>query len=280
MTLLKKTEEAVDSRGKILVVDDERTTRTTLTDILRLEGYEVEAVPNGASALQRLEETTYDVMLLDLMMPGIGGLEVLAKTDEEQCDVEIVLLTAHSSVESAVAALRHGAVDYLIKPARPEEIIQAVGKALQRRKRRLRQHHLLEQLERSVRQLKAERGDVNASEESTTPLSRASERVLLPQGAWADLTRRRLYYGDDEIVLSPAEARLLKTLLEHEGEVMSHRDLVRLVQGYEVLDAEAPDMLRPLVSRLRAKLGRVPGGREWIENVRGVGYVLELGGGA
>jgi len=262
-------------RGRVLVVDDERTTRMTLTDILRLEGYEVEAVPHGEQALQKLEETTYDVMLLDLIMPGIGGLEVLARVDEMQLDIEIVLLTAHSSVESAVAALRHGAVDYLIKPARPEEIVQAVDKALQRRQRRLRQHHLLEQLERSVRQLKAERGEAEAS--PGVPRNEHPDgRIPLPGGAWVDLSRRRLYHAGEEIVLSPAEARLLRTLLEHEGEVMTHRNLVRLVQGYEVLDLEAPDMLRPLVSRLRAKLGRVPGGRDWIVNVRGVGYVLEL----
>ncbi len=265
-------------RGKVLVVDDEYTTRTSLTDILRLEGYEVEAVPNGTLALQKLAETAYDVMLLDLMMPGIGGLEVLARVDEMRHDVEIVLLTAHSSVESAVAALRHGAVDYLIKPAKPEEIIQAVGKAVQRRQRRLRQHHLLEQLERSVQQLREERGIEEVPLEDT-PMhtERTNERIPLPDGAWVDLARRRLYHGEDEIALSPAEARLLRTLLEHEGEVMSHRDLVRLVQGYEVSDWEAPEMLRPLVSRLRAKLGRVPGGRDWIVNVRGVGYVLELG---
>jgi len=267
----------VSSLGNVLVVDDERTTRITLTDILRLEGYNVDAVPNGERALQQLTAAVYDVMLLDLMMPGIGGLEVLARLDEMKQDVEVVLLTAYSSVESAVAALRHGAADYLIKPAKPEEIVRSVSKALQRRRRRLRQHHLLEQLERSVRQLKATDDEERAAAAETVRAPRADDRIPLPGGAWVDLTRRRLYHRDEEIILSPAEARLFRTLLEHEGEVMTHRELVRLVQGYEVLDMEAPDMLRPLVSRLRSKLGRVPGGREWIVNVRGVGYVLELG---
>lgn len=261
--------------GKVLVVDDELVPRMSLTDILQLEGYEVDAVPNGALALQRLEERDYDVLLLDLIMPGISGLEVLAEIDKTSKDVEIILLTAHSSVESAIAALRHGAVDYLMKPAKPEEIVQAVGKAVQRRQRRLRHQQVLQQLERSVQQLK-EDGLVDATNTTDAEESLSSrERVYLPGGVLFDVERRRLYYEDQNVVLSPAEARLLQTLVQHKGEVLSHRDLVRWVQGYEVAEWEAPGMLRPLMSRLRAKLDPLPGGREWIANVRGVGYVFE-----
>ncbi len=256
--------------GRILVVDDEASARYTLTEILRLEGYEVDDAPNGKLALQRLAQKDYDVVLLDIIMPELSGLEVLAQLDNVAPDVEVILLTAHSSVDSAIAALRHGAADYLLKPANPKEILQAVGKALKRRRQRERQRMLLQQLEQSVQQLKS--WD-NEGEAATQPLENS---IALPNGAWVDLTRRRLYYAGEEISLSPAEARLLGALLEHRGEVLSHRDLVRMVQGYEVTAWEAPEMLRPLVSRLRAKLDHVPGGRDWIVNIRGVGYVLEL----
>ncbi len=79
----------------------------------------------------------------------------------------------------------------------------------------------------------------------------------------------------DKVRLTPTEGKLLKVLLENRGRVLTHRELVLMVQGYEVTDWEAPEVLRPLVSRLRQKLKRFPEGESWIVNVRGTGYVLE-----
>ncbi len=257
----------MDSRGSVLVVDDERTTRATLADILRLEGYTVVPVADGLAALEQLSQQEYDVMLLDLRMPGMGGLEVLARVRQAGWDVEVVLLTAHSSVESAIGALRHGAADYLIKPAHPDEIRAAVSKALERRRQRLKQRHLLEELMRTMHGEEA--GRVKSGEHQP------ADRISLAADAWVDFKRRQLHVGREEVPLSPTEARLLKILLAREGEVIPHQELVRLVQGYEVEAAEASEMLRPLVSRLRSKLGHIPGGRGWLVNVRGVGYLLE-----
>ncbi len=257
----------MEKRGSILVVDDERTTRATLADILRLEGYTVVPVADGPAALEQLRRQEYDVMLLDLRMPGMNGLEVLERVRKAGWDVEVVLLTAHSSVESAIGALRHGAADYLVKPAHPDEIRAAVGKALERRRQRLKQRHLLEELMRTMHG--EEGGHTEGGERQ------ASERIPLSPEAWVDFKRRQLYVGDEEVPLSPTEARLLKILLAREGDVIPHQELVRLVQGYEVEAAEASEMLRPLVSRLRSKLGHIPGGRAWLVNVRGVGYLLE-----
>ncbi len=279
-----------ESPVRVLVVDDEYVARATLTDILQLENYQVTAVPTGEQALQKLQAESFDVMLLDIMMPGISGLEVLARLREKPYDIEVILLTAHSSVDSAVAALRHGAADYLIKPASPEDILAAVGKAVERRRQRQKQHRLLEQLEYSVRQLKGESEPAPVLREVPTQFSTSAQaepaagggpppRRQLRPGVWLDGTRRRIYYQGGEVVLSPTEARLLNALLAREGEVVSHKDLVKQAQGYDVHAWEAPEMLRPLVSRLRSKLSRIPGGREWIVNVRGVGYVLDLGGG-
>ncbi len=257
----------MDTRGNVLVVDDERTTRATLADILRLEGYTVVPVADGPAALEQLRRQEYDVMLLDLKMPGMSGLEVLERVREAGWDVEVVLLTAHSSVESAISALRHGAADYLIKPAHPDEIRAAVGKALERRRQRLKQRHLLEELMRTMHGEEGSRP--NPGEHPP------DDRITLAAGAWVDFKRRQLHVENEEVPLSPTETRLLKILLMREGEVIPHQELVRLVQGYEVEAAEASEMLRPLVSRLRSKLGHIPGGRGWLVNVRGVGYLLE-----
>ncbi|MFN2150077.1 MAG: winged helix-turn-helix domain-containing protein, partial [Anaerolineales bacterium] len=86
-----------------------------------------------------------------------------------------------------------------------------------------------------------------------------------------------IWRGNERVTLTPTEGKLLKVLLENKGRVMSHRDLVFLVQGYEITDWEAPEVLRPLVSRLRRKLSAFPDGENWIVNVRGTGYVFDLG---
>ena len=101
-------------KAKILVVDDEKVARKSLADILRLEGYEVAEVEDGSNALEVLEAKEIDLMLLDIRMPGMDGIEVMQKASELAPDTEIIMLTAHGSMESAVESLRYGAHDYLI----------------------------------------------------------------------------------------------------------------------------------------------------------------------
>ena len=107
--------------------------------------------------------------------------------------------------------------------------------------------------------------------------STAGQRVIsLPDGVMVDLSRREIWRGTDRVTLTPTEGKLLRVLIENKGRVMTHSDLVFLVQGYEVTDWEAPEVLRPLVSRLRRKLSTFSDGDKWIANVRGTGYVFDV----
>lgn len=257
-------------KTKILVVDDEETARISLADILRLEGYEVKAVASGEAAIESLEEDSYDLMLLDIKMPGMDGVEVMLQATEMAPDTLIILLTAYGSLETAVDALRYGAHDYLTKPASPHEILSSVASGLARRAENQRKRLLLGQLESSLQELK----DV----EGVSQASVVGRRVVtLPGDVMADMARREVWRGNDKVSLTPTEGKLLKVLLENQGRVMTHRELVFMVQGYEVTDWEAPEVLRPLVSRLRRKLSAFPGGGDWIVNVRGTGYVFDTG---
>ena len=139
-------------KGKILVVDDEETTRRSLADILRLEGAQVKTAAGGEEAVEAIQQETFDLILLDLKMPGMDGLDVLRIATSTAPDTQVVLLTAHGSLESAIAALRLGAHDYLLKPASPTQIIRSVNGGLSRRTELLRKRNLLEQLEASVQQ--------------------------------------------------------------------------------------------------------------------------------
>lgn len=255
-------------KGKIIIVDDEEATRRSLGDILKLEGFQVTTKSNGEEAIGALEKEEYDLMLLDLKMPGMSGLEVLDKVTELAPDCRVIMLTAHGSLESAIEALRQGAHDYILKPAAPHEIIASVSKGINKRTESERKRRLLEQMEASLQELK------DAEGVETTPESSRSV-FTLGDNVKVDLERREIWQDDEKVSLTPTEGQLMKVLLENRGRVLSHRELVMLVQGYQTTDWEAPEIMRPLVSRLRRKLATFAEGDEWIINVRGTGYVFD-----
>ncbi|MGH9361820.1 MAG: sigma-54-dependent transcriptional regulator, partial [Thermoanaerobaculia bacterium] len=118
-------------RGSVLVVDDEKLIRWSLKEFLSQEGFSVSAVENGRSALKAAEDETFDAVLLDYKLPDMNGLEVLAQLRALQPDVPVLMITSHSSVENAVAAMKAGANDYVTKPFRNEDIGHRVEKVLE-----------------------------------------------------------------------------------------------------------------------------------------------------
>lgn len=241
-------------KSKILVVDDENVARQSLTDILKLEGYNVASASNGQAAIEHLRTHPIDLMIVDLRMPGMDGLEVVQVVNQTSPDTEIILLTAHGSTDSAIQALRLRIHDYLTKPAAPAQVIASVKKGLARRDAKLQ----------------ARSGDSESAEVDET-----IKEFKLKDGTVIDLSRRQIRFGKKLEHLTPAEGRLLRILMENEGKVFSHRDLVLLVQGYDTSQREAPEILRPLVSRLRHKLEQFPSLSERVASVRGTGYIYE-----
>jgi len=240
-------------KSNILVVDDEPVARQSLTDILRLEGYAVNSVPNGQAAVEYVRTHPVELMIVDLRMPGMDGLEVVQVVNQVSPETEVVLLTAFGSTESAVQALRLRIHDYLLKPAPPSQVVNSVKKGLVRREARM----------------KARGG--SASMEVDDSIS----EFTLKDGTYIDLSRRLVQKKEQIIHLTPAEGRLLRVLIENPGRVYSHRELVLLVQGYDTSQREAPEILRPLVSRLRHKLESFPSLSDRIVSVRGTGYLYE-----
>jgi DNA-binding response OmpR family regulator len=268
----------IEQNFLILVVDDEEKMRRSLADILRLEGYRVDTAANGEEACERLENARYDLVLLDLKMPGMDGLEVLKFVRSSGIDAQVILLTAHGSMESAIGALREGAHDYLLKPCPPKEILGSVGVALKRRLDSIQREVLLDQLEQSVQALRGTSSTTSSESVTHIPakIEQDSEgKLRISEDIWMDVMRREIHYGETRIRLTPAEGRLLQILLGNPGRVYTHKELVEAVQGYDIEMWEAPEVLRPLVSRLRQKLDPLPGGKDWISSVRSTGYVFE-----
>ncbi|MCS6992430.1 MAG: response regulator transcription factor [Anaerolineales bacterium] len=234
-------------KTNILVVDDEPVARQSLSDILRLEGYNVTAVANGEQAVEHIRNHAVDLIVLDLKMPGMNGLDVVQVVNQISPDTQIILLTAFGSMESAVEALRQRVHDYLLKPASPNQVLESVRRGLERRAARLKQKEGKEEV----------------------------QVFTTSDGTEVDLMRRTVSRGNRVESLTPAEGHLLKVFLENVGKVYSHRELVLLVQGYDVSQREAQEILRPLVSRLRHKLEPFPTLFHRIVSVRGTGYVFE-----
>ncbi len=117
----------------ILIVDDEPGVRSALAGVLRDEGYEVEAVDSGEACLERLTRRTYDVVVLDVWLPGIDGLTTLQRLKERQVDAQVVLISGHGNIESAVRAIKMGAFDFVEKPLSLEKTVLVVRNALRQR---------------------------------------------------------------------------------------------------------------------------------------------------
>ena len=241
-------------KSNILIVDDEPVARQSLTDILKLEGYSVMSLPNGQAAVEHVRTHPVDLMIVDMRMPGMSGLEVVQVVNQVSPETEVILLTAYGSTDTAIQALRLRIHDYLLKPASPAQVIQSVKKGLARRSAKLR---------------------IKSGSVDTVETDDAIQEFVFKDGTIVDLSRRQIRYKNKTEHLTPAEGRLLQILMRNEGKVFSHRELVLLVQGYDTSQREAPEILRPLVSRLRHKLEQFPVLAERVSSVRGTGYIYE-----
>lgn len=137
---------AIAEAARILVVDDEQVIREILSEFLSMEGYVVRSVPTGERALEELRIRPYDMVISDLKMPGITGLELLDQIGEEKLDVVVIIMTGFGTVETAIEAMRRGAYDYILKPFKVEPVMRVVERGLERRRLKTENIHLRETL--------------------------------------------------------------------------------------------------------------------------------------
>ena len=129
-------------KAKILVIDDETIVHESCNRILTEEGYAIESAFTGQEGFTKMEEETYDLVITDLKMPGISGMEALKKIKEDNPNVGIIMITGYSTAETAVEAMKLGAFDYLPKPFTPDELTAVVSKALEKKRVLLETQHL------------------------------------------------------------------------------------------------------------------------------------------
>jgi len=251
----------------ILVVDDERAMRESLREILELEGFRVSQADSGEAALDILGQAPIDLMLLDLKMKSMDGLETTEAAKRLSPETVIIMLTAHGTLESAIGAMRYGAFDYLLKPAAVGDIIASVQRGLAHRAQMMRQRDLVGLMQRAITELQP--APVLLSNKS-------AERHLKLREIDLDLQRHIATVRGRVLDLTLTEFRMLAYLMERPDQVIAPRELVGAVQGYRADDHEARAIVRVHIRRLRQKIEPDPDQPEYVLNVRGVGYVFAL----
>jgi len=260
------------NQPRILVVDDEEVTRLSLAEILSLEGYQVASAKSGEEALQKLEEETFDLVLADLVMKEVDGLQVMEAVKKLSPETVVIMLTAYGTLESAIRAMRQGAYDYLIKPCGAQEIVASVESALTKQRQERRRQELVARVEEMLKALKAEEDEIPTSASRDDQLKRA--RFLQSGEIIVDLQKHIATLHGQLLNLTPTEFRLLACLMRKADQVLSCQELVREVQNYDCNEREARDIIRVHVRRLRQKIEPDPANPQYILNVRGVGYMF------
>jgi DNA-binding response OmpR family regulator len=223
---------------RILIVDDESNIRHTVGYNLRREGYEVVEAADGEAALAAAAAQRLDLVVLDLLLPGVDGLEVCRRL-RARGPVPILMLTARADEVDRVVGLELGADDYLAKPFSMRELVARV-KAILRR------------------------AELNRAAQPEPPTR------LVRDGLTLDAGRRRVTVDDQEVSLKPREFDLLAFLARQPGQVFTRAQLLEHVWGYDYLgDSRTVDVH---VRSLRTKLGDRADTPRWIETIWGVGY--------
>ncbi|MCS7043844.1 MAG: response regulator transcription factor [Bryobacteraceae bacterium] len=222
--------------ARILIVEDEPGLVMTLTDMLVAEGHEVDAAPDGPAGLRKALKERYDLIILDVMLPGMSGFDVCRTLRSQGRDTPVLMLTARGRVADRVVGLKIGADDYLAKPFAPEELSARI-EALLRRARK-EPYGPLERFEF---------GDVTVDFE---------HGVALKAG--------------QPVPLAGKELQLLRYLVERRGQTVSREELLRSVWEYSSgVTSRTVDVH---IAWLRQKLEDSPQSPRWIQTVRGVGY--------
>jgi len=234
---------------KILVVDDEISLQETLAYNLKKQGYDVEVTGDGTEALKLARETEPDLIILDIMLPGLDGFEI-CRILRKEMTTPVLMLTARDDEIDRVVGLEVGADDYLAKPFSMRELIARV-KALLRRVRLIR----------------------DEIKEDTEANQKLKNEILDFDNLIIDMTRREIKVNDEVIPFKPKEYELLSFFAQHKGQVLTRELILERVWGWDFIgDSRTVDVH---VRWLREKIEQDPAAPRRIITVRGAGYRFE-----
>ncbi len=230
---------AVGTSTRVLVVDDEPTVREVVIGYLRRDGHEVAEAEDGTTAVELLDQEDFDLVVLDMMLPGVNGLDILRRI-RAAGEMPVIMLTARAEESDRVAGLELGADDYVVKPFSPRELAARVNGVLRR----------------------------------VSPKPAETAEVLTFDGLVIDNRSREVRCGDTLIDLTPKEFDVLAHLAGAPRQVFSRADLLHDVWQSSP-DWQDPATVTVHVRRIRNKIEPDPENPRWITTVWGVGYRFE-----
>lgn len=257
--------------GHILIIDDEPMLRKTLARVLIQAGFEVTTAENGEQGLSFLQSTNFDMAYMDLRMPGLSGLDVLNVIHAKYPNLPVVLFTAQPDLNSAVEALRRGASDYLLKPLKPEIIIEKAQTILANQQREKRKREITTQIETLRTELKSLENGETIKEPQAVPIT---ERFIKRGALVLDLHGQRLNIGGRVINLPPTSFSYLLVLMRHSPNTVDWQTLVAEAQGYQTDAREAQELTKWHIHQLRQAIEKDARSPVYLINVRGLGYRL------
>ncbi|HZM15115.1 MAG TPA: response regulator transcription factor [Candidatus Krumholzibacteria bacterium] len=227
---------------KILVVEDDRSIAGGLEAAFTSEGFEVECAPNGRLGLERARAGKPSLVILDIMLPGMSGLEITKRLRDENRNLPIILLTARGEENDRVLGLELGADDYITKPFSLRELVARVRSVLRR-----------------------------------TQGNRKEPELFRFGEVTVDFKRQAVRKGDQGVELSAREFRLLAYFIAHAGTLLTREQLLNDIWGYEVFPTTRT--VDNHIARLRKKIEADPEAPQYIRTARGAGYLFEPEGG-
>jgi DNA-binding response OmpR family regulator len=260
----------------ILLVEDDDKWRQTLARALQKARYAVTEACDGRTAIELLQqphEHSYQVVITDIVMGDIDGIEVANVARSLSHTPEVILLTGHGSLETAMAAVRAGAFDYLLKPCRITHLLERVAAAVehhQEQQRQVRDAHMLHTIAGFVRQAEAPPASTTRRASPLVPAGESHQAQYLRVGTiCVDTYRHEVWFNEQRVHVTRTEYMVLSCLASSSGRVVSYGDIVHHIRGYKIDEAEAHSLLRTHVRNLRRKIDR-----HYLVSVHGIGYML------
>ncbi|GAB4117477.1 MAG: response regulator transcription factor [Roseiflexaceae bacterium] len=260
------------ARGMVLVVEDHDTTRHSLVYILQQAGYSVHDLADGLQAVARLqtmihEGCIYDVILTDLLLQEATGIDLLKVARSLPHPPEVVLLTGYGTMHSAIDALRSDAFDYLLKPCKPDTLLDTVARAYALRQERRLKYMAIHAIDTHLQML---RGQLLGNTPTIDPAQKALiDRSYQLGRLIIDQLAHTVSFDGKHIVVTQTEFEILRVLIANVNTLVTYQDLVQQVYNQQLSPSKAHQLLKTHIHNLRNKIDR-----SYLTNVRGVGYKL------
>lgn len=258
----------------ILLVEDDESARRSLAQLMKYAGYHVHEAATGEAAQQLLTNEQFDVVIADIILGGgssnglINGIEVLRIARQQLYQPEVIILTGHGSLDTAIMALREGAIDYLLKPCSGTQLRAAVERALHRYRLRQQMRAAAEALATVL--YGEDIAPLQSGNPPTATATYSQPREVITIGVLAlGPTRREVSFAGQAVHLTSIEYLLLRYLAHYAGQICSATDIVRFVHGTDCDEIEARALVKPHIHNLRKKLPA-----SCLVTERGLGYRL------